>query len=96
MLSRLGQGWVAEEALAIAILCALAADSPREAIIAAVNHDGDSDSTGSITGNIVGTMHGVAPLPKKWVERVELRDVIETLAEDFTKVLEGRADPEEM
>jgi ADP-ribosylglycohydrolase len=95
-LPRLGKGWVAEEALAIAVLCALAAESPREAIIAAVNHDGDSDSTGSITGNIVGTMHGVAALPKEWIERVELRDVTETLADDFTKVLEGRADPEEM
>ena len=65
LLPQLGQGWVAEEALAIAVLCAIAAESPREAIIAAVNHDEDSDSTGSITGNIVGTMHGVAALPKE-------------------------------
>jgi ADP-ribosylglycohydrolase len=90
----LGQGWVAQEALGIALLCALAADTPQEAIIAAVNHDGDSDSTGSICGNIVGAIHGVAGLPQDWVEQVELRDVIETLAQDFTAVLEGRADPE--
>ena len=39
-------------------------------------------------------MHGVATLPQEWIEQVELRDVIETLAQDFTTVLEGRADPE--
>jgi len=94
LMPTLGQGWVAEEALAISVLCALAADTPRDAIIAAVNHDGDSDSTGSITGNLVGAMHGVAALPQEWVEQVELRDVIETLAQDFTAVLEGRANPE--
>lgn len=82
-LTELGEGWVAEEALAIALLCALAADSPREAIVAAVNHGGDSDSTGSITGNLVGALHGRDPLPEEWTSKVELRDVIETLAEDL-------------
>ena len=42
-IERLGQGWVAEEALAIALYCALKAGSFREGIILAVNHDGDSD-----------------------------------------------------
>lgn len=51
-LPRLGEGWVAEEALAIAVLCALATDDSRDAIIAAVNHSGDSDSTGAIPGNV--------------------------------------------
>ncbi len=48
----------------------------------------------SICGNIADTMHGVAGLPKDWIEQVELRNVIETLAQDFAAVLEGRADPE--
>lgn len=96
LLPRLGQGWVAEEALAIAVMCALAAETPAEAIFAAVNHDGDSDSTGSIAGNILGALHGPAVFPQDWIEQVEMRDVIETLAEDFTAVLEGRADPEEL
>jgi ADP-ribosylglycohydrolase len=76
-LSELGAGWVAEEALGISVLCALAASTPEEAIIAAVNHSGDSDSTGSITGNIVGAIHGATSLPTAWIEAVELRDVIE-------------------
>jgi ADP-ribosylglycohydrolase len=50
-IAELGQGWVAEEALAISIYCALVARDFRHGVILAVNHDGDSDSTGSITGN---------------------------------------------
>ena len=50
-ISFLGEGWVAEEALAIAIYCALVAKDFRHGVMLAVNHDGDSDSTGAIAGN---------------------------------------------
>ncbi len=93
-LPELGEGWVAEEALGISVLCALAADSPREAIIAAVNHSGDSDSIGAITGNIVGAAHSVASLPETWTEQVELRDVIGILARDLASFVGGNVDPE--
>lgn len=73
---RLGEGWVAEEALAIAIYCALRADSPEEALRMAVNHNGDSDSTGAICGNLVGAMYGADALPGRWVTDVELREYI--------------------
>jgi transposase-like protein len=55
----LGKGWVAEEALAISVYCALVARDLEHGIIMAVNHDGDSDSTGAIAGNLLGAMHGV-------------------------------------
>ena len=52
---QLGEGWVAEETLAIAVFCAIRySDDFEKAIIAAVNHNGDSDSTGAVTGNILG------------------------------------------
>jgi hypothetical protein len=38
----------------------------------AVNHSGDSDSTGSITGNILGAVHGEAALPVTWLQHLEL------------------------
>ncbi|MBQ6331783.1 MAG: ADP-ribosylglycohydrolase family protein [Clostridia bacterium] len=51
------EGWVAEETLAIAIYCALRyQDDFSKGIIAAVNHNGDSDSTGAVTGNILGAL----------------------------------------
>ena len=80
---QLGEGWVAEEALAIAVYCCLRARTLEEALILAVNHDGDSDSTGSVTGNLMGAWRGVDAIPKRWLERLELRDVITAIADDL-------------
>lgn len=80
---RLGEGWVAEEALAIAVYCALVARDFRHALLLAVNHDGDSDSTGSIVGNLLGARDGVEVIPQEWLAPLELRDVILELALDL-------------
>lgn len=81
---QLGEGWVAEETLAIAVYCALKyADDFEKGIIAAVNHDGDSDSTGAVTGNILGAALGLGAIPQKFTDRLELKDVILTVAEDL-------------
>jgi len=82
-IARLGQGWVGEEALAISIYSALVARSFEHGLILAVNHDGDSDSTGSITGNLLGALYGVKALPAAWLGPLELRGVIEEVAEDL-------------
>ncbi|RQW83376.1 MAG: ADP-ribosylglycohydrolase family protein [Geobacter sp.] len=39
----------------------------------AVNHSEDSDSTGSITGNILGALLGNWAMPWEWLERVEMQ-----------------------
>lgn len=82
-IAQLGQGWVAEEALAIAVYCALVAKDFRHGVMLAVNHDGDSDSTGAITGNLLGAMWGVAAIPDSWLDPLELRGVISEVAEDL-------------
>jgi len=79
-IAALGEGWIAEEALAIAVYCALTAPSVAQGIINAVNHDGDSDSTGAICGNILGALHGVQSIPTSWIENLELREFMERLA----------------
>jgi len=80
---QLGEGWVAEEALAIATYCALVAGSGLEALLLSVNHGGDSDSTGAICGNIVGAERGVTALPADLLAGVEARDLIERVADDL-------------
>ena len=83
-ISELGEGWVAEEALAIAVYCSLKyKDNFKDAIVAAVNHDGDSDSTGAITGNIVGALLGYKKIPAYYKDNIELKDVILELADDL-------------
>jgi ADP-ribosylglycohydrolase len=78
-ISRIGEGWVAEEALAIAVYCALKAKDFRSGVIMAVNHSGDSDSTGAICGNILGALYGVNSIPEKWLSVLELREFITRL-----------------
>ena len=81
---QLGAGWVAEETLAIAVYCAIKHEhSVEKALIASVNHDGDSDSTGAVTGNILGTRLGYGAIPRKYVEKLELRDIILEMADDL-------------
>ena len=80
----LGQGWVAEETLAIAIYCSLKYSNDFDkAMIASVNHSGDSDSTGAVTGNIVGAYLGLKGIPQKYLENLELKDVILDIADDL-------------
>ncbi len=81
---RLGEGWVAEETLAIAVYCAIKySGDPDRALIAAVNHNGDSDSTGAVTGNIIGAQVGASGIPEKYTENLELRDLIIEIADDL-------------
>jgi ADP-ribosylglycohydrolase len=83
-IKKLGEGWVGEEALAISVYCALKYRNDfKLALITAVNHDGDSDSTGAITGNILGAYLGVNSIPKDWIEKVELKDEVMQIADDL-------------
>lgn len=79
----LGRGWIAEEALAIAMYCALVASDFEAGVLLAVNHGGDSDSTGALTGQLLGTLWGLDAVPGSWLAGLEGRDVIQTLAEDL-------------
>ena len=80
----LGGGWIAEEALAIAVYCSLVYENDFErALLLALNHSGDSDSTGAITGNILGARHGTGTIPEEWIARLELKNAIFETAEDL-------------
>ena len=80
----LGEGWTGDEALAIAVYCALRhADSFEDALVAAVNHSGDSDSTGAICGNIMGLIYGYDAIPSHFKEHLELLPVLEKVAEEL-------------
>ena len=84
----LGGGWVGDEALAIAIYsCLKHPDDIRAGLISAVNHSGDSDSTGAIAGNILGALHGLKALPADWIERLELTDVILEQAQNAARTV---------
>jgi ADP-ribosylglycohydrolase len=84
-IASLGEGWVAEETFAIAIYsCLKYPNSFQDAIICSVNHDGDSDSTGAVTGNIIGAYLGYDAIPDYYKDNVELKDTILELADDMS------------
>lgn len=91
----LGAGWVGHEALVIAIYCALKHPCDLEkCLIAAVNHDGDSDSTGAIAGNILGAYLGEDCIGQHYLNNLELRDTIGELAEDLYSAVCARGGQE--
>jgi ADP-ribosylglycohydrolase len=78
-----GEGWVAEEALAIGLFGVLSTGNLEDAVVKAVSHGGDSDSTGSIAGQIAGALYGPRSIPARWLRQLELRNVIEQVASDL-------------
>lgn len=78
----IGDGWTSEEALSISCYAALRfRDNFREAIIYSANHSGDSDTTASITGSILGTYLGVKAIPDEWINKLEFKDILIELAD---------------
>jgi ADP-ribosylglycohydrolase len=82
-IEKIGGGWTADEAVAIAVFAVEHAKSFDEAITTAVNHSGDSDSTAAIAGNIYGAMVGIEQIGQKWIARLELSEVIRRVADDL-------------
>ena len=83
---RIGEGWVAEETLAIALFSTLRhVDDFTGCLISAVNHGGDSDSTGAVAGNIIGAILGDDAIPGKFKKEIQLRDLLLHAADDLAK-----------
>jgi ADP-ribosylglycohydrolase len=81
---KLGRGWVGEEALAISLFCSLHYEHNfRAGVLASVNHSGDSDSTGSITGNILGLINGFESIPEKWISNLRSARIVFQVGKDL-------------
>jgi ADP-ribosylglycohydrolase/protein-tyrosine phosphatase len=78
----IGGGWVGEEALAIALYAVLAGRSYVEVVRIASNHDGDSDSTASIAGQIWGAWKGLMEIPHAWISKLDVLVPLLRLAQE--------------
>ena len=93
----LGGGWIAEEALSIALFCALKhPDNFKKSVLLAANHSGDSDSTAAICGNIVGLMVGLDGIPATWHEEVQMSEVIREVGRDLHALRAGTPRPSDL
>lgn len=75
-LKQLGEGWVGEEALAIALNSVLVSSDFQETMRVSANHDGDSDSTASIAGQLFGAWFGLAGMPWSWIRELDVFDAL--------------------
>ena len=87
----LGGGWIAEEALSIALYACLCARDLAHGLTIAVTHSGDGDSTGAIAGNALGLMFPDETRDHPWAQQVECADLIATVSRDLAMALAGRA-----
>lgn len=89
-IEKLGGAWVAEEALAISLFAALVYQNDFEkGVLLSINHSGDSDSTGSITGNLLGLINGSRSIPKNWIENLRERRIVNQMAVDLFLGIRG-------
>ena len=86
----LGGGWVAEEALSIALYACLCAQDFEHGLQIAVTHGGDSDSTGAIAGNALGLLFADQVQSHRWAKQVECGDIIRDISHDLALAMSGR------
>ncbi|WP_342775257.1 ADP-ribosylglycohydrolase family protein [Nocardia yunnanensis] len=99
LLEPLGTGVIGSEALALGVCAAVCAENVggapeqifRNGVLLAVNHSGDSDSTGAVCGALLGTRLGVGAIPKPWRDRLDAASAIERLAADFLREFRSAA-----
>lgn len=88
--STLGEGWVGEEALSVALWSALRASSVMQAIRLAANHSGDSDSTASIAGQIAAASFGLSLQERDWALKTDLAPACLRVSQAFNSTFEAR------
>jgi ADP-ribosylglycohydrolase len=89
----LGEGWIGEEAVALALYCFLRyTDNYRKMVIRAANTNGDSDSIACIAGSVSGAYLGINAIPNDWVQQVEKSDYLDDLAIRLAKKKESLDD----
>ena len=84
----LGEGWVGEEALSIGIYSALIGKDFKDVLRISANHNGDSDSTATLTGQIIALTKGLDCIPFNWQNSIELKDTISHLANEINLINE--------
>ena len=92
-IAELGEGWTAEEALAVGVYCALRhREDFKCGVLEAVNITGDSDSTGTIAGHILGVILGEKAIPEKWRTNLREYNIVSRIADDLHTRFEENAD----
>lgn len=82
-----GSGYVIH-CLEASLWCALRAKTYSEGVLAAVNLGDDTDTTGAVTGGLLGLRFGLAAIPKEWQIQLARRKDILALCESLQRATE--------
>ncbi len=94
-INQIGWGWTGEEALCIALYSVLKAKGDfKETLKIAVNHNGDSDSTGAIAGNIAGVICGKKGIQNDWISKIEYSNNLMQIVKDLFEINKDSSIPE--
>lgn len=89
----LGEGWISEEAVALALYCFLRyPDDYEKTVFRGANTNGDSDSIACIAGSISGACLGISAIPVAWVKNIEKTQYLEDLSKRLWRVKERLLD----
>jgi len=87
----LGTGLGAAEVIASAYLAAARADAFEDAVFAAVNAGGATDSRGALAGAIAGAYHGASGIPQRLIDDLEGRIYVSLAAPWFYRTAQRSA-----
>lgn len=76
--------WGVQDSLLVAIFSVVRyIDDFEKCMRCAIGHSGESHITGTIAGGIMGAIHGYNAIPKKYLDNLELHDVLVSIADDL-------------
>ena len=78
------------DTLRVALWALLGTSSFEEGVVAAINVGGDADTQGVVTGALAGALYGEDAIPGRWLERLQGREELATLAERLLSAAEYR------
>ena len=81
------------DALAMALHCVHSTDTFASAVLKAANLCGDSDSVGSVCGQIAGAIYGASNIPEDWVTAVHLWDGDGSIVQRAVRLYRGHTLP---
>ena len=77
--------------LEASLWCTLNSNSFEQAVINAVNLGEDTDTIGAITGSLNGIIYGMESIPKRWLDKIQNKNYLDILTEDFIQSLEQKS-----
>lgn len=80
---KLRKGWVAEEALPIALYSVVATNNLEDGLQCALRHGGDSDSTAAIAGNLLGLLYPDEVYNHPLLPKLGGRDILEKIVSEL-------------